>query len=168
MDSLFFWLFAIGMIVSGVGVVINRSPVGAALCLVLTIVHLAALYVTLGAFFLFAVQILVYAGAVMVLFLFIIMLLDLKEPQKKPFRLTTFILGLSLALVFSALVAKVISTLPAGSRTLAELAPLPANDIVEIGRLLFTKYVLPFEITSVLLLVATVGVILLSKREKVK
>jgi NADH-quinone oxidoreductase subunit J len=168
MDAFFFWLFAAGMILSGLGVVINRSPIASALCLVLTIVFLAALFVTLQAFFLAAVQVLVYAGAVMVLFLFIIMLLDLKAEEKRPVRIASFTLGLSLALIFATLIIKVVSTLPEGRARLTDLVAPAGDDVVTIGRLLFTKYVLPFEVTSILLLVATVGVILLSKRENLK
>src|SRR5689334_20714627 len=92
-EAIFFWIFSIGMIGSGLGVILNRNPVASALCLVSTFIFLSALFVLLHAFFLAAVQILVYAGAVMVLFLFIIMLLDLKAEQRQPLRLPTFIGG---------------------------------------------------------------------------
>ena len=164
MEAFFFWLFSIGLILGGLGVILNRNPVASALSLVVTIVFLAALFVMLNAFFLAAVQILVYAGAVMVLFLFIIMLLDLKAEQKRPFRFVMFVLGLLVALLFCYQIALVLDSLKAGA-TVGATLPAGGNDVPAIGTLLFTQYLLPFEITSVLLLVATVGVILISRKE---
>src|SRR5471032_2079477 len=83
MTAFFFWIFSILMILAGLSVVLNRNPVASALSLVLTIVFLAGLFFLLHAYFLGAVQILVYAGAVMVLFLFIIMLLDLRAEARR-------------------------------------------------------------------------------------
>ena len=164
MEAFFFWLFSLGLILGGLGVILNRNPVASALSLVVTIVFLAALFVMLNAFFLAAVQVLVYAGAVMVLFLFIIMLLDLKAEQKRPLRLVMFVLGLLVALLFCYQIALVLDSLKVGTTAGASL-PVGGNDVPAIGTLLFTQYLLPFEITSVLLLVATVGVILISRKE---
>jgi NADH-quinone oxidoreductase subunit J len=129
--------------------------------LVLTIVWLAGLFVLLGAFFLGAVQILIYAGAVMVLFLFVIMLLDLRAEERRRFK--------RLGLVGGGLVAATLAVLLRSA--IHEAAPAAAaSPTVEgtteaLGRLLFTRYLLPFEAVSVLLLVAMVGVVWLSKKE---
>jgi NADH-quinone oxidoreductase subunit J len=164
MEALFFWIFAVGLIAAALAVIFNRNPVASALCLAGTFVFLAALFITLEAFFLAAVQIIVYAGAVMVLFLFIIMLLDIKAEAKRPVPFGKIFLVLLLSLVFAFFFDKVLTGLPAGHSILAwtgEARP----DAKEIGMVLFTKYTLVFGATAVLLLVATIGVILLSKRE---
>ncbi|MBN8247904.1 MAG: NADH-quinone oxidoreductase subunit J [Verrucomicrobia bacterium] len=140
---------------------LSRNPVTSAMFLVLTIVSLAGLYTLLHAFFLAAVQILVYAGAVMVLFLFVIMLLDLKEEERRKIRGITLGLGaLSVAVIAGILIRAVVAAEP-----LAGARPLLDGGTKELGRSLFTLYLLPFEVMSLLLLVGMVGVILLSKKE---
>jgi NADH-quinone oxidoreductase subunit J len=141
---------------------VSRSPVTSAMFLVLTIVSLAGLYTLLHAFFLAAIQVLVYAGAVMVLFLFVIMLLDLREEERRRFRTFTVTSGIvAVAVIAGILIWSVWGAVPAVA---------PGVDLVDgatkpLGRLLFTQYLLPFEVLSLLLLVAMVGVILLSKKE---
>jgi NADH-quinone oxidoreductase subunit J len=117
--------------------------------------------VLLHAFFLAAVQILVYAGAVMVLFLFVIMLLDLKAEEQR--KIKVFSAGLGTAAV-TGLFALIGLSIWNGSPA-ATGAPRIDGDTFALGKLLFTNYLLPFEIVSVLLLVAMVGVILLSKKD---
>lgn len=166
MEALFFWVFAIGMLLSGASVILNRNPVGSALSLVVTMCFLSALFALLNAYLLAAIQILVYAGAVMVLFLFIIMLLDLKAEERSRYRWFSLVLGLGLALFFSYEVSLVLRHgVPMGSVAQNAVPVAAGSDVVTIGRLLFTKYLLPFEVVGVLLLVATVGVVLLSKRD---
>jgi len=140
---------------------LSRNPVTSAMFLVLAIVSLAGLYTLLHAFFLAAVQILVYAGAVMVLFLFVIMLLDLKEEERRKIRGITIGLGaLAVAVIAGILIRAAMAAEPlAGGR------PLVEGGTKELGRSLFTLYLLPFEVMSLLLLVGMVGVILLSKKE---
>ena len=162
--DLFFYLFASLTLLCAVFVVWNpftRNPVTSAMFLVLTIISMAGLFVLLHAFFLAAVQILVYAGAVMVLFLFVIMLLDLKEEARRHFKTFGVVTGvLSVgALLVIAVRAIVTSGVGAG------LQPQKEGSTSELGKLLFAQYLLPFEIVSVLLLVAMVGVILLSKKD---
>jgi NADH-quinone oxidoreductase subunit J len=166
LPDILFYLFAALTLLCGVLVVANpfsRNPVTSAMFLVLTIVSMAGLFVLLHAFFLAAVQILVYAGAVMVLFLFVIMLLDLKEEQRRKINRFGVVTGLisvgAVALVF----LRAVIASPQGPETAAAAGVDGATR--PLGRLLFTDYVLPFEILSVLLLVAMVGVILLSKKE---
>jgi len=125
-------------------------------------VSLAGLFVLLHAFFLAAVQILVYAGAVMVLFLFVIMLLDLQEEERRRVTRLGWITGL---IVVGALAAILLRAVVIHGAPVQRPMKLGEGETRALGELLFTDYVLPFEIVSVLLLVAMVGVILLSKKE---
>jgi NADH-quinone oxidoreductase subunit J len=154
-------VFAALALICGALVVLSRNPVNSAMFLVLSIISLAGLFVLLHAFFLAAVQVLVYAGAVIVLFLFVIMLLDLKEEQRRKMKtfgaVTGIISVLGIAFVFWH--SLIHSSLPESLGT-------TDGSTLALGRLLFTSYSLPFEILSVLLLVAMVGVILLSKKEQ--
>lgn len=140
----------------------SRSPVTSAMFLVLTIVSLAGLFILLHAFFLAAIQILVYAGAVMVLFLFVIMLLDLPEEERRRFQKFTMGAGFAAVAVIAGLLLRVVIKavpVPSASAELAQGLTQP------LGRILFTQYLLPFELLSLLLLVAMVGVILLTKKD---
>ena len=160
-----FYIFAFLTVACGVMVVANpfsRNPVTSAMFLVLTIVSMAGLFVLLNAFFLAAVQILVYAGAVIVLFLFVIMLLDLKVEERRRIKaigagLGTLTVG-AIAFLIGRSVLSYTKTLPATELTLQ-------GTTFALGKKLFTDYILPFEIVSLLLLVAMVGVILLSKKD---
>ena len=158
-----FYVFAALTLLCGILVIANpfsRSPVTSAMFLVLTIISMAGLFVLLHAFFLAAVQILVYAGAVMVLFLFVIMLLDLKEEDRRKIKLFGFLGGLvSVGAIFTVFIKSLASIRPDAA------PPTLEGETYALGKLLFTQYVLPFEIVSVLLLVAMVGVILLSKKD---
>jgi NADH-quinone oxidoreductase subunit J len=169
MQDILFYIFAFLTLVFGFLVIANpfsRNPVTSAMFLVLTIVSLAGLFTLLHAFFLAAVQVLVYAGAVMVLFLFVIMLLDLKAEERRRFKILAVIGGLTSA---SAILLLFLRQLFLRSRLDAPLGAVDAPSLeggtLALGRLLFTQYVLPFEIVSVLLLVAMVGVVLLSKKD---
>jgi NADH-quinone oxidoreductase subunit J len=164
MQDAFFYLFAGLTLLCGLLVVANpfsRNPVTSAMFLVLTIASLAGLFVLLHAFFLAAVQVLVYAGAVMVLFLFVIMLLDLKAEARRKFQAFALVTGVGSVLALGVLSVKTIATSGVGQG----LVPQAEGSTATLGRLLFTRYLLPFEIVSVLLLVAMVGVILLSKKD---
>src|SRR5436189_423481 len=140
----------------------SRNPVTSAMFLVLTIGSLAGLFVLLQAFFLAAVQVLVYAGAVMVLFLFVIMLLDLKAEERRKVRTVGAAAGV---LVSGTIVAIFFQSLFAEKPLHAQSSPALQGSTSQLGHLLFKQYLLPFEIVSILLLVAMVGVILLSKKE---
>jgi NADH-quinone oxidoreductase subunit J len=165
MQDILFYVFAAATLLCGVLVIANpfsRNPVTSAMFLVLTIVSLAGLFVLLHAFFLAAVQVLVYAGAVMVLFLFVIMLLDLKEEEQRKIRRAGAIVGF---LTIAAIYALFLRALSGGIINAASPEPQLEGLTGSLGRALFTDYLLPFEVLSVLLLVAMVGVILLSKKE---
>jgi NADH-quinone oxidoreductase subunit J len=159
-DTLF-WFFSIAMLLCGVGVIASRNPVNSAMFLVVLFFFMAGLFVLLEAFFLAAIQVLVYAGAVMVLFLFVIMLLDIKASEKRKFRLLAVLGGFGVAGTFAwelrIILAKPVESLATGGEFHGGL-----KDVV---RPLFANYMLPFEVTALLMLVAMVGVVLLSKRE---
>jgi NADH-quinone oxidoreductase subunit J len=140
----------------------SRNPVTSAMFLVLTIVCMAGLFVLLHAYFLAAVQILVYAGAVVVLFLFVIMLLDLKEEERRKIKMVGAGLG---TIAVGAIVVLLVRTVWKISKTASVAKPDLEGSTAGLGTLLFSNYVLPFEIVSLLLLVAMVGVILLSKKD---
>lgn len=164
MQDALFYIFAFLTLVFGFLVVVNpfsRNPVTSAMFLVLTIVSLAGLFVLLHAFFLAAVQVLVYAGAVMVLFLFVIMLLDLKGEERR--KLKAFAVAGGLVSVGSIL-AIFLSSLCNASLDAVD-SPTLEGGTVRLGKLLFTQYLLPFEIVSLILLVGMVGVVLLSKKD---
>ena len=161
-DALFY-VFAALTLLCGVLVIANpfsRNPVTSAMFLVLTIISMSGLFVLLHAFFLAAVQIIVYAGAVLVLFVFVIMLLDLKEEQRRKIKLFGLVAGvIAVGGIVSALM-KSLASVPTGPTDLKN-----DGDTISLGHLLFSDYTLPFEVVSVLLLVAMIGVILLSKKK---
>lgn len=165
MSPVLFWLFAVLMLVFGIAVVVNRSPVASALSLVVCFLSLAALFVSLDAFFIGVIQVLVYAGAVMVLFLFIIMLLDIKQEQRRRLNLISVAGGGLVAAGFVAQLWFVLHNYSDGSRAFPPLAPGRIDDVRAVGERLFTAYNLPFQVVGVLILVATVGVVILSKRD---
>ena len=164
MSALFFWLFSALMLGFAAAVVINRNPVASALSLVVSFCGLAALFVTLDAYFIGVIQILVYAGAVMVLFLFIIMLLDLKAEARRSLNLPVLVGGGAIAVLFVGQLVTVLDRFPDGERTLQPLK-VHLDDARSIGMMLFAHYNLPFQVIGVLVLVASVGVVVLSKRE---
>jgi NADH-quinone oxidoreductase subunit J len=165
MQDFCFYLFASLSVLCGFLVVANpfsRNPVTSAMFLVLTIVSMAGLFVLLHAFFIAAVQVLVYAGAVMVLFLFVIMLLDLKEEQRRKINKFGWVTGLISVGTILTIFIQAIFESPAPA---AITPPGLEGATRSLGKMLFEDYLLPFEILSVLLLVAMVGVILLSKKD---
>jgi len=164
MGAVAFVLLAGVAVGSALGLVLKRNPIHGALFLVVNLGTVAIFYLTLGAQFLAVAQVAVYAGAIMVLFLFaIFVLIPGKEESgpdpRRPYR----VLALPVGAVLLALLVAVITIGTRGGR--APLATAPAPDGVEaIARLLFTDYLFPFEVTSVLLLAAMVGVVLLARR----
>ena len=152
------------MLGSAAAVVLNRNPVASALNLVISFLGLAVLYVSLDAYFIGTIQVLVYAGAVMVLFLFIIMLLDLKAEERRKLNLPAIIGGVIVTAGFVFELISVLAHLPSGHAPLPPLSA-PLDDVRNIGTILFRDYNLPFQVVGVLLLVASIGVVVLSKKE---
>ncbi|MGI8602663.1 MAG: NADH-quinone oxidoreductase subunit J [Verrucomicrobiales bacterium] len=162
-----FYLASALMLGFGVLVVLNRNPVASALSLVVSFVGLAALFILLDAHFLGIIQILVYAGAVMVLFLFIIMLFDLKAEKRRKFNVPAVLGGGVVAMLMVATLLHVLGKFSGGDRRLPELADAGKgyHDVKALGLLLFDQYPFHLQVVGVLLLTATIGVIVLSKKE---
>lgn len=162
MSLVAFVLIAVIAVGSALGLVLKRNPIHGALFLVVNLGTVAALYLTLGAEFLAAAQVIVYAGAIMVLFVFAIMVLIPGKEETGPDPRRAWRL---LALPVGALLLVQVLVIVIASRGLAPAAAVPPPGGVEvIGRLLFTDYLFPFELTSVLLLAAMVGVLVLARR----
>jgi NADH-quinone oxidoreductase subunit J len=167
-----FFVFAAIAIAAAAGVVLSRKPVYSALFLLLNFVTLAALYIMLQAQFLAAVQIIVYAGAIVVLFLFVLMLIgggNLEDASlgKNPLRSQLFAARVSALVLCVLLVAGVAYGVLTGqlgvSQTTAQA--FGAGSVEAIGQTLYTDYLLPFELASVLLLVGMVGAVALARKE---
>jgi NADH-quinone oxidoreductase subunit J len=169
--ELFVFIVAGAMVIGGaLGVILRASPVHAALSLVLTLFGIAVLFVAQEAHFLAAVQVIVYAGAIVVLFLFVIMLLGVDEADDlrvEPLRIQrplAVVIGLgTVALVIAAVLAGGADSVT-GERSVGEPASGGEENINALARSLFSDYVLAFEITSVLLIIAIVGTIVLARR----
>ncbi|MBT0664824.1 NADH-quinone oxidoreductase subunit J [Geobacter pelophilus] len=166
METIFFTLVAVVTVLSGIMVVTCRNPINSALSLILTFFCIATLYVTLDAPFMAAIQVLVYAGAIMVLIVFVIMLLNIRSEAGKRYThagiIGTVAGVLLLITTFSFL----------NNSTLTGVRGLVTTDVVNkvghtelIARSMFTDFLLPFEITSILLLVAIIGAVILSKKK---
>lgn len=159
MERFLFYALALGAVSSAIGVVRSRSAIYGVLWLVLAMSFTAGLFALRGAFLVAAVQILVYAGAVLVLFLFVVMLTDLKSrPAEAARGLSPFVGGALAAALFAETVV-VIRTVRVPAAEAAAGSP------AEIARLLFGRYALPFELTSFLLLAAIVSVVVLAKKD---
>ena len=168
MEWFFFLLFAALGTYGAFRVITLRNVVHCALHLVLTFVAVAAIYVLLAAEFLAAVQVLVYAGAIMVLFLFVILLIQVEHTTAMRQLQRQSPLAVGVALVLFAEIAyvmfrKVASIGPAGKFTPAVQAQVGNTEL--LGGILYTKYLFPFEVASVLLLAAMIGAIVLMKKE---
>jgi NADH-quinone oxidoreductase subunit J len=164
MLALLFILFAGLGVGCAISVVVQRHPLYSAISLIGVFVALACLYVTLAAPFIAAVQVIVYAGAIMVLVVFVIMLLNVEEEERRPLRLRWLVpVAIGMAAVLFAETAFIIffvQTSPATLRGGASDVGLTSS----IGAGLFTSYLLPFEVTSILLLMAVVGAMTLARR----
>jgi NADH-quinone oxidoreductase subunit J len=158
-----FWIFAVPLVAAAAGVLVSRNPVYAAMNLVAAFFCMAGIYVLLTAHLIAFMQILVYAGAVMVLFLFVIMLLaigdeHLEKERHRAMQLVGVLGAISLAAVLGAAIAQ------AGDRA-GDMASVTGTfgTVKAVGNVLFTDYLLPFEATSLLLLVAIVGAVVVAK-----
>jgi NADH-quinone oxidoreductase subunit J len=164
------WLFlplAALLVASALGVVISRHPVRSALCLVATLFQLAVFFVFLEASFVAALQVIVYAGAIMVVFLFVIMLLNLSDDEPPPRRLgwqaATVVTASLFLLVLAYAVKQGGAFLPGPG--VASAPPQDYGSIESVGISLFTTYLLPFEITGLLMLAAVIGAVVLAKKK---
>lgn len=165
MSPILFWILTFLMLSFGASVVINRDPVASALSLVGSFLCLAALFVGLDAFFIGVIQVLVYAGAVMVLFLFIIMLLDLKAENRRHMNKVALAGGTLVSAGFVLQFLRVLDSFKEGAKPFPVLGAVRIEDVRSVGNALFTDFTLPFQVVGVLVLVATIGVVVLSRRE---
>lgn len=165
MLDLLFYIFSAITVAGAIGVIVNKNPVTSAFCLIAAFVGLAALFIQLDAYLVGIIQILVYGGAVMVLFLFIIMLMDLPSEERRKFGWGAVAGGVLVGCVFAVQLLRVLSDFSLGSKTLQALPANVESDVEQIGKLMFTQYYFPVQVIGVLLLISTIGVIVLSKRE---
>ena len=168
--GILFILFATIAVIAALNVILQRNPIYSAIGLIVTLCALAGLFLTLSAQFIAMIQIIVYAGAIMVLFVFVIMLLNIRSEEEKLDR-QKYLKWLAIPLFF-ALLGEVYYVIRTVSNPLPTLPAMGAAEPVQIlgtvesiGTQMFTKYLLPFEATSVLILMAIVGAMLLARRE---
>lgn len=167
LQQILFTYLALAITILSLIVITRRNPIHGVLWMLVLFIHLAVLYLTLNAEFLAAIQMIIYAGAILVLFLFVIMLLDVKEAvtekrfvSKWPIAL---MIGTGLMLFFIFVLRDV--------RVFTQLGPYSIEriqsegNIMTIGKVLYTDYLLPFEIASVVLLVAIIGAVVLAKKK---
>ena len=161
----FFGYFAAAITIISILVVTRKNPVHSVIWMLLMFFHIAGMYLFLNAEFIAAIQVIVYAGAVLVLFLFVVLLLNLREELRTERFVGSWPVGLFIA---AALLAGIIAALgsfvkgPAGLYTIDYIGKV--TDTKALGNLLFTQFLLPFEIVSLILLVAVIGAIVLAKK----
>ncbi len=168
-EQVVFFSLAAVAVFSAVMMIFQRNPVNSALYLILNFFCLGGLYLTLSAQFIAMVQVLVYAGAIMVLFLFVIMLLNLGDDKHLREHLgvrTYFGIGFSIALVVELLYLFGFRSPSASAQQSPSAAEM--GTVEYVGKVLFTKFLFPFEVTSLLLLAAIVGVVILAKKKLIE
>lgn len=161
--EILFWVLSVVAVLSALMMVISKNPVYSVLWLIITFFSISGHYILLNAQFLAIVNIIVYAGAIMVLFLFVIMLMNLSretEPQKNKW------LKLAGAVAGGCLLLVLVAALRHTQKNMTELVTGDIGLIQNLGRLLFNEYVVPFEISSILFLSAMVGAVVIGKRDE--
>jgi NADH-quinone oxidoreductase subunit J len=164
MDVILFLVFALIAVVCAINVVVQTHPIASAISLVGVMGSLAVLYLLLGAEFIAAAQVIVYAGAIMVLFVFVIMLLNAGAEQRAGRSFVVQLLGVPLLIALLGLLAWFVQRMFPGGANVT-FGGFSGGTALEVGRALFTRYLLPFEITSVLILIAILGAIVLARKE---
>ena len=166
MELLIFYPLAGLCILFAIGVILNNSPVGSAMSLIAMMLGLAGVFVLQQAHFIAILQIIIYAGAIMVLFMFVIMLLNLKgkgEDDNWKSRDKNLLLSVLTGFLALGILYKIIEITNASEFNPPALIPESFGTVREVGTILFTKFVLPFEVASILLLVAMIGAVVLAK-----
>ncbi|MBI5050768.1 MAG: NADH-quinone oxidoreductase subunit J [Nitrospirae bacterium] len=167
LPELFFAYFAVTITGLSILVITRKNPVHSVLWMLVLFIHIAALYVFLNAEFLAAVQIIVYAGAILVLFLFVIMLLNLRKEEIEQKFQKQWPLGMlagTLFILFFVIILNKFAVFPAPGEYSIQAIQGEGN-IMVIGKVLYTEYLLPFEIASLVLLVAIIGAVVLAKKK---
>src|SRR5450631_4205268 len=162
MDLFFFLVFATIALISAVNVVLQRHPIASALSLIGVMGSIAVLYLLLGAEFIAMAQVIVYAGAIMVLFIFVIMLLNAGSESKHGRSVAVQLVGVPGFFGLLALLSYAILRLFPHARTVY-FGGFTGGTAKDIGQALFTRYLLPFEVTSILILIAIIGAIVLAR-----
>jgi NADH-quinone oxidoreductase subunit J len=163
-DTILFIIFAVIAVVCGFNLVFQKHPISSALSLIGVMGSLAVLYLLLGAEFIAMAQMIVYGGAVMVLFIFVIMLLNAGAEKSTSKSWFAQIVGLPLLLAFVALLVFLIRGVLPTMRSV-EFGSWVGGKAEQIGQMLFTEYLLPFEVISVLILIAILGAVVLARKE---
>ena len=165
-ELFFFWVFALGSLGGALGVLTFRNPVNSAMSLVVSFFFLAAIYFLLQSQFLAILQVLVYAGAIMVLFLFVLMLLNMRDDElgRPRVQLTRLLGAVTAAGVFAVLASTFVAFGGSGARLASESVPEPFGMVRPIGLRLMSEHVLAFELVAVLLLVGIVSSVVIAKR----
>lgn len=163
-DTMFMFL-SVMIVLASIGVVAFKQPLHSALSLILCMMGVAGIFALLGAHFLAIAQVIVYAGAVMVLVVFVLMLLNAKEEKTKGGHWVSFLAIAVGGLFVLALVPLIHDAF--GTLKLSDVNPSLVGTVKEMGKVLYTRYLFPFEIASVLIMTAIVGAVMLSMREKV-
>ncbi len=165
-DAFLFWFLAVVTIASGLSVILATNPIYSALCLAMAMVGISALFVTLDALFIAGVQLIVYAGAVMVLFVMVLMLFDLRN-ETSAFSRGKFTGAIKIAtvgLLSGLIVGAIVKTVDVFAEKVADkVPPTPMEAVKNLGAILFSKYIFGFEALGVLLLVIAVGAVALSR-----
>jgi NADH-quinone oxidoreductase subunit J len=164
MDVVLFLVFAITAVVAAINVVVQTHPISSAISLIGVMGSLAVLYLLLGAEFIAAAQVIVYAGAVMVLFVFVIMLLNAGAEVKRGRSFMASLLGAPAVIALLALLAYFVQRIYPQAVTV-RFGGFTGGTPQAVGRALFTTHMLPFEITSILVLIAIIGAIVLAHKE---
>ena len=164
MDLIVFLIFATVAVVCAINVVVQTHPISSAISLVGVMGSLAVLYLLLGAEFIAAAQVIVYAGAIMVLFVFVIMLLNAGTEARKGRSLMAQSLGVPLLILFLVPVVWLVQRL-FPENVSVRFGGFRGGSAQDVGRALFTTYLLPFEVTSILILIAIVGAVVLARKE---
>lgn len=167
MELFLFILFGLLAVGAALNLLLQRHPINSALSLIVVMMSLAVLYFSLGAEFLAAAQVIVYSGAIMVLFVFVIMLLNAGEEDRSKASKVAAIAGFPGAAAILCLLAFVFLSerQQLGTTHLGEYLSGAVNNITEISHVLFTSLLLPFEVTSILILVAILGAVVLARKE---
>jgi len=164
LEAVCFYAFAALMLIAALSVILNRQPIYSVLSLLVVMFCLAALFIMLGAYFVAALQVLLYAGAVLVLFLFVVMLLNLERETLARMRVFTLRgVGTAAAMCLLILLWKMLASPQAAARFTDAATARGHGSIEAVGRALFTTYLVPFELTSFLILAAIIGAVTLGK-----
>ncbi|MDI6803159.1 MAG: NADH-quinone oxidoreductase subunit J [Bacteroidota bacterium] len=164
-DTIVFFILAATSIISAILVITRRSPIVSVVYLVFNFIMLAIIYLTLHAQFIAVIQVIVYAGAIMVLFLFVVLLLNLGKEEMLTEKIT-YKKRIAIGLAVVMLVQIIIGLTTSFGEYPNRLSPLATQigTVEHIGKVLFTDYLLPFEIASILLLAAIIGAVVLAKK----